>query len=171
MPMLPEAPGRLSMTIDCPSRSPSLGEMMRATKSDAPPGANGTIILIVRFGYGTCPRASVEASTSPTATVARVSHFLIAFSSLPRRPQSPSGFLIARADRQRDGLLALRRQVERLGQHQSIVRFGCGRVLRRQSHRDPIQPLFGLLAHRPAQFAQCDIARRVAAEEIDAPGG
>jgi hypothetical protein len=50
MPMLPDAPGRFSMTIVCPSASPSFGEMIRATKSDAPPGANGTIILTGRFG-------------------------------------------------------------------------------------------------------------------------
>ena len=50
MPMLPDAPGRFSMTICWPSTSPSFGETMRATKSDAPPGANGTIIWMGRFG-------------------------------------------------------------------------------------------------------------------------
>jgi hypothetical protein len=47
---LPDAPVRLSITTCWPSASPSFGATMRATKSEAPPGANGTIILIGRVG-------------------------------------------------------------------------------------------------------------------------
>jgi len=46
MPMLPEAPALLSITTCWPRRSPSFGAMRRATKSEAPPGANGTIMWI-----------------------------------------------------------------------------------------------------------------------------
>ncbi len=42
--MLPDAPARLSTTTCCPSSSVILGWMMRPTKSDEPPGANGMIM-------------------------------------------------------------------------------------------------------------------------------
>jgi hypothetical protein len=48
--MLPAAPPRFSITICWPSSSASRGCMMRPTKSDAPPGANGTIILTALLG-------------------------------------------------------------------------------------------------------------------------
>ena len=41
-----------------------------------------------------------------------------------------------RRERQLHRLLELRRQVERLGQHQPVVRLGGGRGLRRQPERD-----------------------------------
>jgi hypothetical protein len=50
MAILPDAPGRLSMMICSPSNSESFGAMMRATKSDAPPGAKGTIMRSGRVG-------------------------------------------------------------------------------------------------------------------------
>src|SRR5205814_9812345 len=78
MPMLPDGPGLFSMTIDVPSASPSFDEMIRATKSDAPPGANGTIILIGLFGYPVCPDASSEKRTRPSARAALEINFLIA---------------------------------------------------------------------------------------------
>ena len=47
---MPAAPGRLSTTICWPRISLTPAWMVRATKSDAPPGANGTIIITGRFG-------------------------------------------------------------------------------------------------------------------------
>jgi hypothetical protein len=48
--MLPAAPGLFSTTIGWPSSSPIFGWMMRPTKSEAPPGANGMIIRIGLLG-------------------------------------------------------------------------------------------------------------------------
>src|SRR5439155_20105777 len=77
--------------------------------------------------------------------------------------------LIPCSDRKRYRALESRRQIERLGQHQAIVGFRRGGVLRRQTHRQAIQPLLRFLPHRAAQLAERDVARWVAAEKIDTP--
>src|SRR5687767_8606565 len=43
-------------------------------------------------------------------------------------------------------------------------------MLRRVAERDAVQPLLGLLAHRAAQLAERDVARRIAPEEVHSPG-
>src|SRR5262249_29847699 len=50
-------------------------------------------------------------------------------------------------------LFALGRQIERLGQHQAVVRLGRGGCLRRQAKRDPVEPGLGFVPHRSPQFA------------------
>jgi hypothetical protein len=50
MPMMPPAPGRFSTTTGWPSASESFGATRRAGVSVAPPGENGTISRMVRFG-------------------------------------------------------------------------------------------------------------------------
>src|SRR6266704_4629191 len=80
---------------------------------------------------------------------------------------TPRSF-VARIDRKWYRALEPRREIERLGQHQPIVRLLRRSVLRRQAHREPVQPLLGFLAHRAAQLAKDDVARRIAAEKIDA---
>ncbi len=64
-------------------------------------------------------------------------------------------------------MLALGREVERLGQHQAVVRLGGGCRLCRQAERDAVEPGIGLLAHRAAQLAERHVAGRIAAHEID----
>src|SRR5205823_8833258 len=51
--------------------------------------------------------------------------------------------LVARFQRQLHGLLALRGEVERLGQHQIAVGLGGGGGLRRQAERDAVEPGVG----------------------------
>src|SRR6187549_549808 len=103
--MLPEAPGRFSTTICWPSSSAMRGWMMRPTKSDAPPGANGTIMRIGLLGYW-------ENATDGGSNASRIR----------TRIMNPPYWEVAR-------LFALRREVERLGEHETIVRLGRGRVL------------------------------------------
>ena len=67
------------------------------------------------------------------------------------------------------GCLALGRKVERLGQHQAVVRLGRGGGWVGRPQRDAVEPRHGLLRHRAAQFAERHVARRVAAHEIDQP--
>jgi hypothetical protein len=50
MPMLPEAPERLSMTMRVPSCAPSGSAISRAAMSTLPPGGNGEISLIGWLG-------------------------------------------------------------------------------------------------------------------------
>ena len=50
VPMLPPAPGRLSITTEPPSTSASLCPTTRPTMSLVPPAACGTSITIVRLG-------------------------------------------------------------------------------------------------------------------------
>src|SRR5207237_1911939 len=88
--------------------------------------------------------------------------------STPMRSALSSCFVL-RSDRQGNRLLPACREIERLREHQAVVRFGGGGVLGRETERNPIEPLLGLFAHRPAQLAERDVARRITAEEIHAP--
>ena len=83
----------------------------------------------------------------------------------------PSVKRLVRFERQLDRLLALGRQIERLGQHQVAVRFFHRRRRRRQAERDAVEPAHRLVRHRPAQFAERHVAGRIAAHEIDQPRG
>jgi hypothetical protein len=47
-----------------------LGCMIRPTKSEAPPGANGMIILTGRLGYAPCPSTGVTHKADSVATSA-----------------------------------------------------------------------------------------------------
>src|SRR5882757_7929478 len=51
VPMMPLAPGRLSITTDCLVFSSIRLPIRRAVMSPEPPGPNGTMILIGRDGY------------------------------------------------------------------------------------------------------------------------
>src|SRR5262245_9025959 len=66
-------------------------------------------------------------------------------------------------------LLASRREIERLGQHQAVVRLGGGGGLRRQPERDTVEPGLRFIPHRSAQLAERHVAGRIAAHEIDQP--
>ena len=57
----PEAPGRFSTSTGWPSRSESLGWMMRATVSLPPPGAKGTMSVTGRVGNACAKAAPVAA--------------------------------------------------------------------------------------------------------------
>src|SRR5438105_1921588 len=50
MPMLPAAPGRFSITTGCAHIAESFSPTRRGMRSDAPPGANGTITCTGRCG-------------------------------------------------------------------------------------------------------------------------
>ena len=76
---------------------------------------------------------------------------------------------VVRIERQFDRLSALGREVKRLGQHQVAMRFFHGRGRGRQAERHAVEPAVGLQRHRPAQFAERHVARRIAAQEIDQP--
>src|SRR5438874_7914338 len=65
-------------------------------------------------------------------------------------------------------MLEPRRFVEGLGEHQPVVRLGRRGVLRGEAHGDAVQPLLSLLAHWTSELAENYVARRVAAEEVDA---
>src|ERR1700724_678878 len=52
VPMLPLAPGRLSMTTGCPQRSDSFCPTVRARMSMPVPGVKGTMICTGLPGYG-----------------------------------------------------------------------------------------------------------------------
>src|SRR4030095_13712812 len=56
--MLAPPPPRLSTTICCPSAWPSRSPMDRARGSVPPPGGNGMMKRIERFGYCACAGAS-----------------------------------------------------------------------------------------------------------------
>src|SRR4051794_37115570 len=64
--MLPDAPGRLSTTIGCPSASPSFFATLRATVSTLPPGGKGTTSRMA-------PEGHVWADTLPAARSASAS--------------------------------------------------------------------------------------------------
>jgi hypothetical protein len=79
MPMLPAAPARFSMTKAWPIASAKCGWRMRAARSEAPPGAKGTITRTGRLGYpeAVCARAVAGAAVGAS----------IAASSSRRRPK------------------------------------------------------------------------------------
>src|SRR5215216_6210043 len=64
------APERLSITTCWPSCSPSFSPISRPRKSAGPPGANGTIRVIGRDGYG-CASESDGRTASKTAAQIR----------------------------------------------------------------------------------------------------
>jgi len=68
VPMMPDAPVRLSTTTFAPQDEANLSASMRAVTSDAPPGGNGTTMRIGRAGYA-CPEPveGVCASVIPAA--------------------------------------------------------------------------------------------------------
>ena len=46
VPVMPPAPARLSITIDCPSLGPMISERIRTEPLPAPPGAKGTTTVM-----------------------------------------------------------------------------------------------------------------------------
>ena len=69
MPMLPEAPLRLSITTFCPSDSLRLGTIKRAVLSTLPPGGNGATR---RIGFtGKAPPVAGACAGTPGATQPR----------------------------------------------------------------------------------------------------
>src|SRR6266571_455109 len=107
----------------------------------------------------------VSPATRPvTAGPAPPSRFV-----LSRRPQAPARLFVLGRDRKRYGAPQPRGKIEGLGEHQPVVRLRRGGVLRREAHREAVQPLFGFLAHGAAQLSESDIARRVASQKVDAP--
>src|SRR5665811_1745019 len=67
--MLPPAPPRFSTTTVRPSRSPRPLPTKRASVSATPPGANATMKVISRAGYG-CALAACTPSAPPSAAKA-----------------------------------------------------------------------------------------------------
>ena len=59
-PVMPPPPGTFSMMICWPSVSPSAGCRMRASVSIGPPAANGTTMVIGRFGQSSALAADGE---------------------------------------------------------------------------------------------------------------
>src|SRR5919109_1673418 len=187
MPTLPAAPARFSITICWPRNSDMPGWMSRAAKSEAPPGANGTIIRMGWLGYLEGSSAAQAGATVPTALAARPARtfrlLTLIVSSTPRNPHfvglvrarrvsaSSAGVklsrsLLLRIERELDRLPEFGRQVERFCQHQAVVRLGGGCRLGRQAHGDTIEPGLSLFAHRPPQLAQRHVARRIAPQEV-----
>src|SRR5262245_17074603 len=63
---MPFAPGRLSTMTCCPQDSVSFWPTVRASRSDGPPGAKGTITRMGRVGYVCAPAVAQDsAKTSP----------------------------------------------------------------------------------------------------------
>ena len=61
-PVMPPPPGTFSMMICWPSVSPSAGCRMRASVSIGPPAANGTIMVIGRFGQSCAAAGAASAA-------------------------------------------------------------------------------------------------------------
>src|SRR4051794_31912743 len=67
--MLP-APGRLSMTNVCPRESPSFWPSVRASTSELPPGAYGTMKRMNLVGYCVCASAGHACNVSASRSAA-----------------------------------------------------------------------------------------------------
>src|SRR6266566_2769705 len=81
MPTVPPAPGRLSITICCPSRALSSVATMRLVTSGPLPGPQGTMNRMGFVGY--CANAEVGAKPSRTAIRASTSKNLRILPSVP----------------------------------------------------------------------------------------
>src|SRR4029453_10115596 len=84
-PTIAPAPGRFSMTIDCPSRSRMRSAMKRATTSLLPPAAYGTISLMRGLGWSLCARAGHGVGSAPSRPrlARRVSSLTIVILPIP----------------------------------------------------------------------------------------
>src|SRR5574337_1687564 len=71
-PMEPPAPPLLSTTTALPRMGPILSASRRATMSVEPPGANGTISLMGRFGYSPACAWARGVKAAAAAQAARV---------------------------------------------------------------------------------------------------
>src|SRR5437773_2689836 len=80
MPTVPPAPGRLSITICCPSRALSSVAIMRLVTSGPLPGPQGTMNRMGFVGY--CANAEVGARPSRSAIRASASKSLRIFPSV-----------------------------------------------------------------------------------------
>src|ERR1700730_5638608 len=72
---------------------------------------------------------------------------------------------------QRNWLAAFCREVECFGEHQAMVSFAGGGMLRWHAEGHAVEPGLGLIAHGAAKFAERDVARRVAPHEVDQTTG
>ena len=69
-PVVPPAPGKFSTTNCCPRVPDMCSPATRAETSVPPPGANGTIIVIVRVGYACAltTRGDADSVAAPVAS-------------------------------------------------------------------------------------------------------
>ncbi len=87
-PMLPPAPGRFSTTTGCFHISLSFWPSARASTSDVPPGANGTMMRIGLLGKAPCANAAGDIAAIATkqmlhnAVTKGVRIFMFGYSSL-----------------------------------------------------------------------------------------
>jgi hypothetical protein len=68
MPILAPPPGRLSTITCCPNASPSFCPVRRATKSEPPPAAKGTMMRTGFVGYCWAIADAAIASVSAATT-------------------------------------------------------------------------------------------------------
>src|SRR6185503_14603544 len=111
MPMSPTAPALFSTITVWPNFLPSSAASNRPSRSFGPPGGNGTMMVMVRSGQAAWAR-------SPTTAASRKQQIKSA-----RRNIIILLIEFMGIERQLHRLLALGRQIERLGQHQVTVRF------------------------------------------------
>src|SRR4051812_38519742 len=69
--MLPDAPGRLSMTTGWPRRDASFSQKARAALSAPPPAGKGTIILMGRSGQDWAWTAPAPSASKASASTVR----------------------------------------------------------------------------------------------------
>ena len=72
MPMLPEAPPRLSIMMRAPSCAASGSAIRRAVMSTLPPGGNGEIMRMGWLGYGCAASGGAAASASIASSRGRI---------------------------------------------------------------------------------------------------
>src|SRR5262245_18032448 len=72
MPTPPPAPARFSTTSGCFSKCPIASATGRGNVSATPPGGNGTIIVIGRFGYSCAASGNAASSSRNASALARI---------------------------------------------------------------------------------------------------
>src|SRR5262249_12848230 len=95
-PMLPVAPTLFSITPVFLSAAPSGSATMRATRSEAPPAENGTMILICGQGGASADAPALPSKTAAAATPTRI---MTRLADNPRSNESISSALPWQAGR------------------------------------------------------------------------